>query len=111
MMCLQPALAFVPFYNGPIQEGKEKFKALYDVGPVADMTQEMPYEVINSIQVSLKPCVPAPGAYTAIQNPMASHGDRKLFKVAVIADVSSNLVSYLFEQYSQLTSEYPETAQ
>ena len=107
----QPALVFIPFYNGPIQEGKEKFKALYDVGPVADMTQEMPYEVINSIQVSSKPCVPGSGAYTTIQNPMASHGDRKLFKVAVIADVSSNLVSYLFEQYSQLTSEYPETAQ
>ena len=68
-MYRQPALVFIPFYNGPIQEGKEKFKALYDVGPVADMTQEMPYEVINSIQVSLKPCVPAPGLILLFRTP------------------------------------------
>ncbi|KAI0768414.1 FAD binding domain protein [Irpex lacteus] len=90
----QPALVFIPFYNGPVEEGKEKFKALYNVGPVADMTQEMPYEVINSIQ-----------------NPMATHGDRKLFKVAVIAGVNQELVSYLFDRYSELTAEHPETAQ
>jgi hypothetical protein len=44
-------LVFIPFYNGPVIEAKEKFKAIYTVGPVADMTQEMPYEVVNSIQV------------------------------------------------------------
>lgn len=53
----QPALVFIPFYNGPVEEGKEKFKALYNVGPVADMTQEMPYEVINSIQVFVVPMI------------------------------------------------------
>ncbi|KAI0092983.1 FAD-binding domain-containing protein [Irpex rosettiformis] len=90
----QPALVFVPFYNGSLQEGKEKFKAVYDVGPVADMTQEMPYELINSIM-----------------NPMTSHGDRKLFKVAVIADVNPNLVSHLFEEYTKLTTEHPDAAQ
>ena len=42
---------------------------------------------------------------------MASHGDRKLFKVAVIADVNPTLVSYLFDEYSKLTAEHPEVAQ
>ncbi len=42
---------------------------------------------------------------------MATHGDRKLFKVAVIAGVNQELVSYLFDRYSELTAEHPETAQ
>ncbi|KAI0684808.1 FAD-binding domain-containing protein [Cytidiella melzeri] len=90
----QPAPVFIPFYNGPVTEAKEKFKALYDVGPVADMTQEMPYEAVNKVQ-----------------NPMASHGDRKLFKAAAIANVNPDLLSYLFEQYSKLVAEHPDAGQ
>ena len=42
---------------------------------------------------------------------MASHGDRKLFKVANIANVSPELISYLFEEFSKLFAEYPEVGQ
>lgn len=48
---MQPMLAVVPFYNGSSEEAKKKFSAFYDVGPVADMTKEMPYPVLNTLQV------------------------------------------------------------
>lgn len=76
----------------------------------------MPYEVINSIQVlailiidSLRSRLTC-SIHVCVQNPMATHGDRKLFKVAVIANVNQELVSYLFDRYSELTAEHPDTA-
>jgi hypothetical protein len=47
----QPALALLLFFNGSADEGKKKFSAFYDVGPVADMTREMPYSALNGILV------------------------------------------------------------
>ena len=48
---LQPAIIVLPFYNGSAEEGKKKFDLFYKVGPVADMTREMPYDELNSLQV------------------------------------------------------------
>ncbi|KAF9569413.1 FAD-binding domain-containing protein [Agrocybe pediades] len=52
-----PAFGIIPFYNGSESEGREKFKFLFDIGPVADMTKEIPFEELN-----------------ALQNPMTMHG-------------------------------------
>ena len=41
----------LPFFNGSVEEGKKRFKDLYDVGPVADLTREMPYAEVNTLQV------------------------------------------------------------
>jgi hypothetical protein len=41
----------LPFYNGPEEEGRKKFKAFLDVGPVADLMKMLPYEEQNSLQV------------------------------------------------------------
>ncbi|KAH9975379.1 hypothetical protein BGW80DRAFT_1473780 [Lactifluus volemus] len=43
---------FVLFYNGSEQEGRAHFKPLLDIGPVMDTCKEIPYEELNSIQVS-----------------------------------------------------------
>ncbi|PIL36858.1 hypothetical protein GSI_00548 [Ganoderma sinense ZZ0214-1] len=45
------AIAFM-FYNGSEAEGRENFKAFFDLNPVADFTSEKPYEVLNSLQNS-----------------------------------------------------------
>ena len=43
----------IPFFNGSADEAKKRFKAVLDVGPVADMTKEIPYEELNGLQVNL----------------------------------------------------------
>ena len=45
-------MVLLPFYNGPEAEAREKFKAFIDVGPIMDMTKEIPYQALNGIQVS-----------------------------------------------------------
>ncbi|KAM5534865.1 hypothetical protein V8D89_011420 [Ganoderma adspersum] len=45
------AIAFM-FYNGSEEEGRQNFKAFFDLNPVADFTSEKPYEVLNSLQNS-----------------------------------------------------------
>jgi hypothetical protein len=88
----QPCLVVIPFYNGSVAEAKEKFSAFYGVGPVADMTQEMPYAALNGIQ-----------------NPMATHGDRKLFKASAFTSFEASRFQRLFDEYGQLVKEHPET--
>jgi len=58
-----PAIVLFPFYNGTEAEGRANFKAFFDIGPVADMTKEMPFEELNTLQ-----------------NPMTFHGQGVYFK-------------------------------
>ncbi|TFK28994.1 FAD binding domain-containing protein [Coprinopsis marcescibilis] len=38
------------FYNGSEDEGRKNFKAFFDIGPLTDTTNEIPYEEMNAIQ-------------------------------------------------------------
>ncbi|KAF6742867.1 FAD binding domain-containing protein [Ephemerocybe angulata] len=40
--------AFV-FFNGSEEEGRMKFKSLYDIGPAVDLAKEIPYEELNGL--------------------------------------------------------------
>ncbi|KKK14878.1 FAD binding domain protein [Aspergillus rambellii] len=70
-MCIfaQPRGAPVPmanlviFFNGAHEEGEKHFAALLALGPVVNTAGMMPYSQVN-----------------ALQNPMATYGDRKSFK-------------------------------
>ncbi|TRM68487.1 hypothetical protein BD626DRAFT_116866 [Schizophyllum amplum] len=53
----KPGIIIVIFYNGSEEEGRAVYKKFFDLGPVADMAKEIPYEVLNSLQ-----------------NPVAYHG-------------------------------------
>ncbi|KAF9482454.1 FAD binding domain-containing protein [Pholiota conissans] len=59
----KPAIVLFVFYNGSEAEGREKYKAFFDVGPVADLTKEIPYGELNGLQ-----------------NPMAGHGKSVYWK-------------------------------
>ncbi|EAU82727.1 FAD binding domain-containing protein [Coprinopsis cinerea okayama7 len=50
-----PMLPVLFFYNGNEQEGRERFKDFFAIGPVVDGTKEIPYEKLNAI---LTPMVP-----------------------------------------------------
>ncbi|CAA7269963.1 unnamed protein product [Cyclocybe aegerita] len=50
-------IAVLPFYNGIEAEGRERFKGIIEAGLVKDMSKEIPYEELNSLQ-----------------NPLAKHG-------------------------------------
>lgn len=38
-----PAIAALPFYDGPEEEGRHIFKPFFDIFPVTDLTGELPY--------------------------------------------------------------------
>ncbi|KAL1946728.1 hypothetical protein VTO73DRAFT_14832 [Trametes versicolor] len=46
----QPAIVAFLFYNGSEEEGRQAYKAFFDLKPVADMTKEIPYESLNALQ-------------------------------------------------------------
>ncbi|KAL4875859.1 hypothetical protein BJY04DRAFT_150710 [Aspergillus karnatakaensis] len=58
-----PMVNLVLFYNGSESEGRAYYASLHDLKPVVDLTSEIPYSKVN-----------------ALQNPMATYGDRKSFK-------------------------------
>ncbi|GJE88819.1 FAD-dependent oxidoreductase [Phanerochaete sordida] len=86
-----PAVVVAPFFNGSEEEGRARFKAFFDVGPVADMTRALPYEEQN-----------------AIQNPMATHGGRKALKSAPLGSVDGEVMTRLFGEYVELVEAYPD---
>lgn len=43
------------------------------------------------------------------QNPMATHGDRKILKAASLTSVDNDLVQHVFQEYVKLTELHPET--
>lgn len=87
----QPAIIVLPFYNGSAEEGKKKFDLFYKVGPVADMTREMPYDELNSLQ-----------------NPIATYGDRKSLKGAPLTSIEASVIAPLFENYTKFVGNYPD---
>ncbi|KAI0332483.1 FAD-binding domain-containing protein [Cubamyces sp. BRFM 1775] len=46
----QPCIVCFVFYNGSEEEGRQAYKFLLDLGPVAVMAKEMPYEELNALQ-------------------------------------------------------------
>ncbi|KAG8783802.1 hypothetical protein FRC20_003754 [Serendipita sp. 405] len=45
-----PALLAVVFFNGDEEEGKRRFKSLFDLGPVKTLAAMIPYEKLNALQ-------------------------------------------------------------
>jgi FAD/FMN-containing dehydrogenase len=87
----EPMLVFIPFFNGSAEEGKKRFAGIYAVGPVADMTREMPYAEVNTVQ-----------------NPMTTHGDRKLLKGTAFSKFSPTRLQGQFDRYAELMAKHPE---
>ncbi|OSC98710.1 FAD-binding domain-containing protein [Trametes coccinea BRFM310] len=46
----QPCVVCFIFYNGSEEEGRQNYKAFFDLKPVADVCKEMPYEELNTLQ-------------------------------------------------------------
>jgi FAD/FMN-containing dehydrogenase len=84
-------LILIPFYNGSAVAAKEKFAPFYGAGPVVDMTTEMPYSAVNGVQ-----------------NPMATAGDRKLFKATAFTKLAPPRFQAMFDAYAQLMHKHPE---
>ncbi|KAF8226547.1 FAD binding domain-containing protein [Tricholoma matsutake] len=45
-----PCIAICLFYNGSEAEGRENYKAFFDLGPIMDKSREIPYEEVNTLQ-------------------------------------------------------------
>ncbi|KAF4610041.1 hypothetical protein D9613_010480 [Agrocybe pediades] len=81
----KPLFVLVIFYNGSEAEGRENFKWVFDIGPIADATKEIPYEHLN-----------------ALQNAMAGHGKGIYQKGAIIARPSPDLVAKAHAKFAEL---------
>jgi len=84
----KPAIVVCPFYNGTEAEGRENFKAFFDLGPVVDMTKEFPYEALNSLQ-----------------NPMLLHGQGRYFKGVSHNKIDAQKVVKMYEKVVEMSRE------
>ncbi|KDQ54384.1 hypothetical protein JAAARDRAFT_60767 [Jaapia argillacea MUCL 33604] len=50
-----PCIVAALFYNGSEAEGRDNFKAFFDLEPVGGFCREMPYEQLNSLQNEFTP--------------------------------------------------------
>ncbi|TFK31887.1 FAD-binding domain-containing protein [Crucibulum laeve] len=46
----KPMNILILFWNGSAEEGREHFKEFFDIGPLRDFCQELPYEKMNSLR-------------------------------------------------------------
>ncbi|RXW25847.1 hypothetical protein EST38_g63 [Candolleomyces aberdarensis] len=46
----RPIMVLLLFYNGCESEGRINFKEFLDIGPIADMAKEIPFEELNGLQ-------------------------------------------------------------
>lgn len=48
-----PTIAMLPFYDGDEAEGRRIFKPFFDLGPVVDLTKQIPYvEQVHSLKAN-----------------------------------------------------------
>lgn len=87
----KPAIGVNPFYNRPVEQGKNTFKALYDLEPLSDLTREMPYPDVNEMH-----------------NVLSAHGDRRQFKSVSFASVEHTRFQQIFDNYVQPVNDYPD---
>lgn len=87
------AVVLVPvFYDGSEEDGKEAFKELLDLGPIANEVKTMPYQVSNTL-MSIPP------------------GFRGSLKgVAYNLPIRPDFAQQVFEKYAQFTEAVPDAA-
>ncbi|CAL1702341.1 unnamed protein product [Somion occarium] len=84
-----PCIVVSLFYNGSEAEGREHYKILYDIGPVADLAKEVPYEEVNGMQ-----------------NALAAPGLNYYMKGALLSDTpSKDLRREVFDRVISLSKE------
>ncbi|KAL6877897.1 Glucooligosaccharide oxidase [Trichoderma longibrachiatum] len=89
-----PVVVTNVFYNGDRVAAEEYLKPLLELGPVANMTKMMPYNLVNGLL-----------------NAMATHGRRKSIKAVTLTNVvEPGFVQELFEDYVKATGENPDLA-
>jgi len=88
----QPCILAIMFYNGSEAEGRANFKFLYDIGPVADMAKEIPFEALNTLH-----------------NPFTEHGSARYIKGTVQTKTPVSTTQTAFDQALQISaSGYPK---
>ncbi|KAL1857550.1 hypothetical protein Daus18300_010308 [Diaporthe australafricana] len=88
----QVALAMAIVFDGTEEEGKKAFKAFYDIGPVADTMESVPYYIANQT-------LPTPQGY------------RASMKGAVYSlPLQPEFVQEVIGQYTKFTEENPDMA-
>ena len=87
------AVVLVPiFYNGSEEDGKEAFKELLELGPIANEAKVMPYDVANTI----------------LNIPPGLRGSMK--GVAFNLPIRPDFAQQVFEEYAQFTDALPDAA-
>jgi hypothetical protein len=83
----QPCILAIMFYNGSEAEGRANFKFLYDIGPVADMAKEIPYEALNTLH-----------------NPFAKHGSARYIKGVIQTKSQVSTIQTVFDLAMEISA-------
>ncbi|KAA8649446.1 FAD-binding oxidoreductase [Aspergillus tanneri] len=90
----QPAIAVVPFYDGPEHAARDRFSKLIAIGPIADGTSMLAYSKVNSLLLD-----------------GAKHGGRK-FQAGTVWEPPFVLaqLDQVIHEFRGMLEAYPETA-
>jgi hypothetical protein len=89
-----PMVNVLVFYNGTEEEGRARFADLLALGPVANMISMIPYSQLN-----------------ALQNPMATYGDRKSFKgIFFNPPLSPSFAKTVLAEFTEKVASDPDLA-
>ncbi|KIJ56592.1 hypothetical protein M422DRAFT_197594 [Sphaerobolus stellatus SS14] len=89
----RPAIVVMLFYNGSETEGRELFKSILDIGPVADFAKEIPFEEVN-----------------AALNPNAVPGKPYYMSGATLRSPLSTNAEAVFKRFIEGTESHPKDA-
>ncbi|KAL2864044.1 FAD-binding oxidoreductase [Aspergillus lucknowensis] len=87
-----PMVNVLVFYNGTKEQGESRFNDLLALGPVANMIDTIPYNHLN-----------------ALQNPMATYGDRKSFKgIFFTPPLSPSFAKMMLAEFTEKVQSDPD---
>ncbi|KIM83118.1 hypothetical protein PILCRDRAFT_69894 [Piloderma croceum F 1598] len=86
-----PCIIVILFYNGTEAEGRAVYKSFFDIGPVADMTCEIPFEMLN-----------------AAQSAHVEHGLPTYMKGVRITKLRFEVIDKVFKTLIRLTEDRPD---
>ncbi|KZP18640.1 FAD-binding domain-containing protein [Athelia psychrophila] len=87
----KPVLVVLVIYNGSEQEGRAAFKPFLDLGPMADMSKEIPYEELN-----------------ALHNGQLPHGRCTYMKGVRWTKPRVEIMSQVLDEFTQLSAQKPD---
>jgi hypothetical protein len=109
---IQCSIMVVIFYNGTQEAAKDFFSPLFELVPVVDKTQVLPYDSLNSI-LNTMDTMARRGERTdsdTTYTPYKSMGPRKSLRGSnVTLPLDTNFIQSIYNKFNDILSQHPQT--